>query len=183
MTENNLNTDSGGVNRSLKKALLFFGSVILIIASGYISVIFLLAINKNNDNYSETKLETGTPDFSTIEPNNKSLSDLGGWTLISPPGKDRVYAYVDTINDIKINVSQQPLPEDFKTDTDKQIEDLAKSFNASTVLDVNGVKIYIGSSTDGPQSVIFTKSNLLILIKSTAKISNDQWVEYIKSLN
>ncbi len=140
----------------------------------------------NTDNQSTDTstpvLEHGTPGYTTISPTDKKVNDLGGWTRISPPDSDPVFAYSDKIGNIGINVSEQLLPEDFKTDTDRQIELLSQGFKASEKITVNGIIVHIGTSAKGPQSVIFTKNNLLILIKSNAPISSDQWVKYISAM-
>lgn len=115
-------------------------------------------------------------------PDDKAISNLGGWRQISPPGAEPVYAYVDTISNTTINVSQQPLPDSFKDDVDSQIANMAKKFNATTKLDADDTKVYIGTSAKGPQSVIFTKNGLLILIKSQQTITDKSWIDYIQSL-
>ncbi|MDB5186943.1 MAG: hypothetical protein JWM07_415 [Candidatus Saccharibacteria bacterium] len=131
---------------------------------------------------SPSELLRGTPDYPTRLPHGKTIDDLGGWTLVSPPDRNPVYAYVDHIDDIQINVSQQPLPEDFLADTEEQIELLARGYKASEKITVGDTIVHIGTSALGPQSVIFYKDNLLILIKSTVKVSSDKWAEYINSL-
>jgi hypothetical protein len=122
------------------------------------------------------------PTYKTVLPDNKSISELGGWRRVSPPGKDAVFAYDDNINGISISVSQQPLPPSFKTETASHVADLAKAYNATTKIDVDGTTVYIGTSSKGPQSIIFTAKNLLILIKSQKVIDNGAWGEYVKSL-
>lgn len=127
-------------------------------------------------------LQRGTPDYRTLLPKDKTTESLGGWVRVSPADRNPVYAYVDQIGTTSISVSQQPLPDTFKDDTHKQVEELAKSYSASEKIEVGGTPVYIGTSTKGPQSVIFTKDKLLILIKSTTHIENDQWQSYIASL-
>ena len=131
---------------------------------------------------SKPVLEHGTPKYSTITPTNKKIADLGGWTRVSPPSSDPVFAYVDKIGNISINVSEQPLPNDLKNDTESKIEKLAQGFNASEKIKISDTTVHIGTSANGPQSVIFSKNNLLILIKSDSLISSNQWAEYINSL-
>lgn len=123
-----------------------------------------------------------TPKFTTILPAGKTISDFGGWTRVSPPDSDPVFAYVDKIGNAPINVSQQPLPEEFKEDTAHSISQLSHDFRAEEKLTVGDTTAYIGTSAKGPQSVIFAKNDLLILIKSAVKIDNDQWTVYINSL-
>jgi hypothetical protein len=121
----------------------------------------------------------GTPNFSVLSPNGKSINDLGGWIRSD---KRPLFVYLDKVDGIQINVSQQPLPSDFKNDTANQVNQLAEAYNASAKITVGGVLVHIGTSKKGVQSVIFNKNNLLVLIVSNDQIKNDQWANYINSL-
>lgn len=140
--------------------------------------------NDNAEQSIDNKVSPGegTPDFKTILPTGKNISEFGGWTLISPKGTDPVYTYVDKVDGVSINVSEQKLPENFKDDIEQNIENLAISFNADEKISTNDLIIHIGTSVEGPQSIIFNKNDLLILIKSDTSINNNQWIEYINSL-
>jgi hypothetical protein len=94
-----------------------------------------------------------------------------------------VFAYIDTLNRIQITVSQQPLPTDFSSNPDEDIKEMALDFNAKERVVADDATVYfVGTSTKGPQSVITTKNNLLILIKSPVQIKNEQWSRYIADL-
>jgi hypothetical protein len=93
-----------------------------------------------------------------------------------------VYAYIDKLAGVQINVSEQPLPASFKDNPDQQLSQLAQNFEATNKITAGGTTVYIGTSIKGPQSVLLTKSNLLILIKSTGQIPNGDWAAYINSL-
>lgn len=150
-----------------KKTAVIAGAFVIIVIAG-------LLINH---------FHSGTrPTYKTVLPDHKSIGELGGWRRVSPPGKDAVFAYDDNINGISISVSQQPLPPSFKTETANHISELAKAYNATNKIDVDGTTVYIGTSSKGPQSVIFAQNNLLILIKSQKVIDNGAWGEYVKSL-
>lgn len=123
------------------------------------------------------------PTYETVLPKDKSVRELGGWKRVSPPEKEPVFAYADTIDGIPITVSQQPLPQNFTANTDSQVAELAQKFNATNKLEAEGMTIYVGTSSKGPQSVIFTKNKLLILIKSDKKVSDTSWIAYAKSLD
>lgn len=138
-----------------------------------------VAADKNNGRQSLTK---GTPDYATVLPSGKTIQDLGGWTLVSPAGRDPVFAYIDKIGNMQINVSQQPLPKNFKPDTSEKIEKLAMDYGASEKLTVGNTIVHIGTSEKGPQSVIFHMNDLLILIKSSVRIDNSEWAAYVNSL-
>ncbi len=122
-------------------------------------------------------------EYQTVLPANKSITELGGWKRVSPPTGDPVYAYTDKIDGISVSISQQPLPKSFTDDLDTQLAELAKKFSATTKIDANGATVYVGTSAKGPQSAILSKNGLLILIKSTDKISDAAWAKYAKSLN
>ena len=125
---------------------------------------------------------TDGPDYTTILPEGKSVVTLGGWQRVSPPENDAVYAYSDEIDDTSITVSQQPIPAKFGRNASSQVEKLAKGYNATDKITADKTAVYIGTSAKGPQSVILAKDDLLILIKSQNKVSNDAWKKYIESL-
>lgn len=126
--------------------------------------------------------QASSPNYETVLPGDKTIEELGGWKLSSPPNNDPAFSYNDFIDDISISVSQQPMPESFEGDTANRVADLAKQNNATTEITVDGTIVYIGASAKGPQSVIFTKNSLLIFIKSQDKISNNSWSQYIQNL-
>jgi hypothetical protein len=125
---------------------------------------------------------TTAPTYDVVLPQRTPISDLGGWQRVSPEGKDPVFAYNDTVEEVAISVSQQPLPASFVGNVDAQVKQLAESYSASTVIDAGGTKVYIGRSARGPQSVIFAKNNTLVLIKSQKTISQAEWTKYINNL-
>jgi len=122
------------------------------------------------------------PNFKPVLPQGKSIESLGGWQKLTTPSGDTFYVYLDTVNGVTVNVSQQLLPGKFKDDVTNKMTDLARAYNANTKLDVDGTRVYIGTSAKGPQSVLFTKNGLLILMKSWATIPDAEWTTYIKSL-
>ena len=123
-----------------------------------------------------------TPDFATVLPEGKDINQLGGWARVSPPDKDPAFAYVDVLDGIQLNVSQQQLPDSFKRDKDAELAKLAEQFSANQNITVGETVVYIGTSSKGPQSVITSIDGLLILIKSAGPLTNEQWSSYIASL-
>lgn len=124
----------------------------------------------------------GTPNYATVLPGGKSAQSLGGWYRVSPPTSDPVYAFSDHIGAVQLDVSEQPLPASFRQNTAEQIAQLAQGFGANEKIASAQVTFYIGTSAKGPQSVILTKNDLLILIKSTGKLTTDAWITYLSSL-
>lgn len=135
------------------------------------------------DEHHSSTLTRGTPNYSTILPSGKSIQQLGGWARVSPPDQNPVYAYADKISGIDVAVSEQPLPPNFQNNTVKQLAQLAKSVGASMKLTGNdGTTIYLGTAPQGPQSVVLSKDNLLVLMKSDSPVPDNQWIAYINSL-
>ena len=130
----------------------------------------------------KTEVIDQKPDYPTILPAGKTVDELGGWKRISPPDRNAVFAYADKIDGIPVTVSEQPVPEPFKAELLSSVENLAKSYNATEKVTVGSTVAYVGTSAKGPQSVIFTKNDLLVLIKSTTKVTTNQWAAYISSL-
>ena len=122
------------------------------------------------------------PPYRTVLPIHTTIDDLGGWSQVSPPDKDPVYAFTDQIEGVKIVVSQQPLPESFKASPEGKIANLAQDFSANEKITAGETQAYVGTSAQGPQSVILTKNSLLILVKSASRLSNRQWEQYLATL-
>lgn len=123
-----------------------------------------------------------TPNFQALLPQNTSIDKLGGWQKLTPPDGTPVYIYSDSIDKVTISVSQQPLPDSLKDNSGAKLAEMAKSYNATKVINAGTTKVYIGTNAAGPQSVIFTKNNVLVLIKSTATVKDVSWTSYINSL-
>lgn len=132
---------------------------------------------------SEPKLEKSKPTFTVLQPAGTTVEKLGGWSRVSPPDRNAVYAFADTLDSVPISVSQQPLPKSFYPDIAGHIADLARDFGANETVDAGDTKVYIGTSAKGPQSVIFTKNNLLVLMKSSAKIDKKLWQQYVSGMH
>lgn len=94
----------------------------------------------------------------------------------------KVVNFKDSIGGVDITISQQPLPEDFGTDTESKVKKLAEGFSADRALTTANPTAYIGKSVEGPQTVIFSKKDLLVFIFSVKEIDDHDWAEYITNL-
>lgn len=131
---------------------------------------------------SQSDQASNQPNFKPLLPQGKTITSLGGWQKLTTPNSDVFYVYVDTISGVTVNVSQQQLPGKFKGDLTNKMVELARGYNANIKLDADDTRIYIGTSAKGPQSVLFTKNDVLVLVKSWATIPDADWVAYVKSL-
>lgn len=167
---------------SIKQQMMLTGGVVVIVAAvftvPYLQNHYGLLGGKKQSSEASVK----KPQYGTLVPKNLTSSDVN-WKRVSPANRDPVFAYADKVNGVSVSVSQQPLPESFKANVDESIEKLAKDFAATDKVTVGSTTFYVGTSHNGPQSVILAKSNLLILIKSTQVISDNIWSEYINSLH
>ncbi len=158
-----------------------------------ISVVVFIIVQKpgkntSGGNYTSQSVEKDDivrekPTFSILYPGGKNEDDVGGIVRISPSGNSPVYTYIDTVAGTQVNVSQQQLPDNFKTDQEGKLKDLADSFQAKNYIKVDDVSIYHGENSSGVQSLIFIKANLLFTIRSAHKQSDDVWAAYVSALH
>lgn len=167
-----------------RSRLVFAASCVTLsaMAGGFLLAKSLHSGGDTSQIVSVQQLPKGNPKFAALVPAGKNMKQLGGWTRVSPPDREEVYAYTDKIGAASISVSQQPLPQEFRVDSDEKIKQLAESFLATEKVTVGSTVFYIGTSAEGPQSVILSKKNLLILMKSNGKINSNHWAEYVNSL-
>ena len=178
------------IKRLLKKKRVRVGLLILLIL--FIGLIAFIKINPFSNNkgskkeaaplVTEQDKTAEVPFFETLIPASKSIEQLGGWTRISPQDKNAVFAFIDSIDNNRIVVGQQPLPEDFKEDTESQLESLAKTYKTSEKTTVNGVTVHFATSAKGPKAVIFVKNGILVNIRSSVTIPQEKWIDYVSSL-
>jgi len=160
-------------------------ALILILLIG-LAVLFGQRGNPGASAAGATKLPPLThanPPYSTILPAGKTIVSLGGWVKIPRPKGDAAYVYYDRLSGTPIRVSEQPLPASFKGDTASSVAQLAQNSNANEKLSADGTTTYIEDTSDGQQFVILSKAGLLILINSASRISTNDWVKYVSSLN
>lgn len=162
-----------------KRAIVIVVSAMIVAAT---AVLVTIAATSSDHSSSTATKDSSKPDFTTVVPVDRSIKQIGGWKRVSPPEQAPVYAYGDTINGVHVSVSQQPLPFSFKNNPAEKIAELAQKFNASNKIQSGNTTIYVGSSAKGPQSAVFTKEHLLILIKSEKKIPDESWAAYTQSL-
>lgn len=161
-----------------RRKKLFITAIVMILTG-----IVFLGIGIYQAHSSRADETSNLPNFDPLLPRGKTIENLGGWQKLTSPNGDAFYVFVDTVNGVSVNVSQQLLPGKFKGDVTNKMTEMARAYNANTKLDADGVRVYLGSSAKGPQSVLFTKNGVLILMKSWATIPDADWITYIKSLS
>lgn len=154
----------------------------LIIATGASLILIIVAIiwiSLTASSEQPVNTSSSAPQFNTVLPEGKTIESLGGWTRISPPNSEPVFTYKDSIANVGITVSQQVLPKSLNG----EVTDIARDFNSTDAFKAGDTTVYIGTNSNGPQSVIFTKQGLLVTIKSQGQIDDTDWSSYVQSLN
>lgn len=161
-----------------KSGLLLAGAILLVlIGLGVYKLVDKPNGNETTDVLAETSLE---PEFDTVLPDGKADETSSGKVGYDPERK--VASFKDKIGTVDITVSQQPLPEAFKTNPNEEVKKLAEGFSATEVINESNPRAYLGNDVNGPQTVIFHKNDLLIFILSNKPIEKDQWAQYITRL-
>ena len=164
------------LRQTKRKKTFITAMVMIVVGFGFLGAGIFHAHSSRAD---ET---TSKPNFSPVLPKGETIESLDDWQKLTSPNGDAFYVYIDTISGVTVNVSQQVLPGKFKNDLTNQMIETARAYNATTKLDAEGTTIYVGSSAEGPQSVLFSKNGLLVLMKSWASIPDAEWIAYVKSL-
>jgi len=163
-----------------RRTQIVSGIVAMAVAGGGVFLVY----NVMNGTFSRAVTSTTiaqTPTYQTVTPSGKAASSLK-WQRVSPANSNPVFAYADTIDGVSVFVSQQPIPDNFQPNVDDHVAQLAAAYTATDKISAGSTPIYVGTSAQGPQSAIFSKNNLLVLIKSASKISDDAWASYVNSL-
>lgn len=159
------------------------GAAVLVIALGY-SVFGPSGkpqITKVQGETTEDIQLGATSDFDLLYPTTRKESELP-LAKISPPGSPAAYTYVDRVEGVEVQVTQQELPDRFKTNQVEEFKNFAVNFAATTEVKGSGFTAYLGVSVKGPQSVVMIKNDRLVLLKSASAIPDDKWATYLSTL-
>jgi hypothetical protein len=166
-------------NLSYKQLGIGSGALVAALLIGVVAVNLHRGSNNKPDSTGVLSASDQKPSFPTIAPTGNSA---GKASAMKYNAEHKIVTFVDSIGGVDINVTEQALPDNFKDNTDDKVKKLAEGFSANEVLSTANPTAYLGTSVEGPQSVIFHKNGLLIFIKSKNKIDNHDWAEYITNL-
>jgi hypothetical protein len=139
--------------------------------------------SESSDKTTQVPEDSGTstsnPSFDILTP---TIGFKGGIERTTPVG-DKIYTYSDKIGGIKVEVTQQPLPESLNKDRDSKLAEFAKNNNMTSVIQIDEEKVYHGKNEkSGVQSVMAYKDGLLIFIRCDTVVSDDNLTGYILGL-
>jgi hypothetical protein len=164
-----------------KKQLKIGLASFAIIAASVAGSILIINNRDKADEPTDVLADVATePEFDTVLPDGKREETASGKIGYDP--KRKVASFTDTLDTATITVSQQELPEPFKTNPDEEVKKLAEGFSATEVINESNPKAFLGNDVSGAQTVIFHKKGLLVFILSNKPVEKDLWAEYITKL-
>ena len=93
------------------------------------------------------------------------------------------YSFIDTFQDQAILVSQQPIPNKFKTDSEA-LTQIAQQVGAKEGVITNNGQAYMGTdSKSGQQTLVYVQKGILIFVQSPFSHSALKWQPYLESLH
>ena len=169
-----------------KKTLLISGVILVFAGVGVTAWQFfapneykLPIFGKEAVSPDKASLPKETPAYTTLTPDGASVED---WTRISPESSAPAYSYADTVEDTRIIVTQQQLPNGVRPGDDAELARIAASFSATDKHTDGDVVFYLGSAGGSTQHLITSKDGLLILIRAEQSIGDEAWSRYLYSL-
>lgn len=167
-------------HRPPRYAVIGVGAV-FIVGGGVLGALQISNKGKNPEAGGTEVLSQNTqkPDFEYSLPKGDESELVGD---VRYDAEKKVVNYQDSIGGVSITISQQPLPEGFKQDTEAKVKKLAADFAATEELVTANPTAYIGTSVKGPQTVVFAKKDLLVFIQSIKEIDDKDWAEYVTNL-
>lgn len=115
-------------------------------------------------------------------PAGKSIGFFGGWFSSNIAKIGNVYNFKEKIDGVVIVVGQQSLASQTGSDPGTTAQEVADYFSAKNMVSANGYPIYIGTSGQRTQTVIFEKDDTLVLIVSGGVLPDYIWTAYANSL-
>jgi hypothetical protein len=128
----------------------------------------------------KAKLAATSPAFTPITPaKDTATATTSTKTQIAFDATRNVYSFSDSFKGNNLVVSQQPIPDKFKSGAEA-VNSIAASLSAKQSTPVDGGVAYIASDAkSGSQTVVFTKNDLLIFIQSPFRHDASDWKTYI----
>lgn len=160
------------------KKLAIAGSLIGVLAIvGFSAAQVLPSKSKPTGQVQGATAMAQNPDFEII------TSSTTPTQQVKFDGEKKVAQFPDKVGDQTVVVSQQQLPDNFKSDPESEVKKLAEGFSATDVLTTGGDQVaYLSTSAKGAQTVLLQKNGLLIFLFSTEPIAKDIWSNYIATL-
>lgn len=133
----------------------------------------------NNQGSSEVTTPTNDPKFSIIKPQGREIPK----EKIIYDSKRNFTKFDDEINGVPITVSQQPMPDAFKADPKAGAAKIAKNFGTTDSFMFDDIELNYGQDEKGPQTMIFTKKDLLIFIMTSQQVDKEGLKVYAGNLD
>lgn len=152
--------------------------VIVVMATVVVGTPQLLRYRAQNAKQAALSQKKATPSYAPLKPSAEGGTVAGA----GYDGKRQMYKYDDVYNGVTMTISQQPLPDNLRSNP-KEIQKVAESIGAKEKVATTNGDAYI--STDdktATQRVVVAHRQLLVFIQSSKSMTNAEWVSYIQQL-
>ena len=122
-------------------------------------------------------------DFKPVLPPGKTLDSYKKKVARKSPDGSKILTFIEVLDGVDVQISQQQLPASFKADSIGELAKVATAFQANSVIQIDGQKIYHGySERSRVQTLIMVRNNLLVFLVSSKKLEDTTWVGFINGL-
>ncbi len=122
------------------------------------------------------------PTFAPVAPKDKAGLAAGEAGKTTFDGSRNTYSYQDTLGNVPLIVSQQPIPAKFNT-SQEAVSSAAQSLGAKTTFATHYGKVYMFTSTkSNAQMLVLSVNSLLVFIQSSFTHSTADYTTYINNL-
>jgi hypothetical protein len=170
-----------------KRQIIKVGSLALVVIAVF-GIFNLISARKRAEEAKKPVApeEQAQQSFNPLVPLD-GLTDAAGKKIATPEFKydeeKKVLGYVSDYNGAKLTVSQQALPGQLKIHPG-QLEGIARSVNANIPIETQKGKAYLATDDETKTQVaVFATDNVLVFVRSTKTLDNDDWKFYINQLN
>ncbi len=157
------------------KGVRYAGATLIVLGFVLISLRLFLHSPANNGKVRVLGAASVQPDFKPIPPEDSSQK-----VVSTQNNGHKIVTYQDTFVSAKFIVSQQRLPDNFKTDP-QAITHLSQ-FSSAELIDTPKGKLYVTKNSTGQQWAAMTFQDVLIFFQTNQKITYSDWYNYIAKL-
>jgi hypothetical protein len=200
---------TNGAKKTTKRSTQQIGKKKYIVGISSVAVLFILVVSMGGENKEaatdtlgaqaeKQTVATATDSEERVSDDNQVSEDQLPFEPLFPEGVDRsslktvvrkspsgsvIFTVQQFDGNNEIQITEQEMPENFLGQEATEIEKMAKELQAVSVIQIDENKIYHGlSENTGVQTLITSKNELLIFIRSNVPQSDDYWMSYYLSL-
>jgi len=166
-----------------KKRLIFSGVIIGIV----IFSLVIWGIHGQKVNFGLGKTLSTAADIgqgqSIVKPNfTPALPSDNPKVVTTQNNQHAIIVYTDTYNKVQLTVSQQALPDNFKTDPTAIVRVAKEQLKATNSVTTDKGELYYLTNNTGQQWAVVQYQDLLIFLQTNSKLDDSGWAGYMQQL-